>query len=123
MLEEFIIEQEVLKKEKRRQPKVHDIVALNEQLRRLNVIYLAGNIGDEEYSAETRRLKSQLEAAKKQEAANAPMNIDRIKDFLKSDFLDVYHSLSKENQRRMWRSVIEEIYIEGTAVTGIRPRA
>ena len=123
MLEEFIVDSEVHAKEKRRQPKVHDIVALNEQLRRLNVVYMAGNMNDEDYAAETKRIKTQLETAKRQEAEDAPLNVEGIKAFLKSDFLTVYHSLSKEDQRRMWRSIIEEIYIDGTAVTGIKPRA
>lgn len=123
MLEEIIVDSEVQAREKRRQPKVHDIVALNEQLRRLNVIYIAGNISDEDYAAETKRIKAQLETAKQQEAEDAPMNVDGIRKFLQSDFLTVYHSLSKEDRRRMWRSVIEEIYIDGTAVTGIKPRA
>ena len=122
MLHEFIVAQEVQEQEKRRQPKVHDIVALNEQLRRLNVIYIAGNISDEEYSSETKKVRAQIDIAKKQETESAPINIDGIKEFLKSDFFDVYDSLTKENQRRMWRSIIEEIYINGTAVTGIRPR-
>lgn len=123
MLEEIIVDSEVQATEKRRQPKVHDIVALNEQLRRLNVIYIAGNMSDEDYATETKRIKAQLEEAKQQEAEDAPLNIDILKDFLKSDFLIVYHSLSKEDQRRMWRSIIEEIYIDGTAVTSIKPRA
>lgn len=123
MIEEYIVSAEVNEAEKRRTPKVHDIVALNEQLRRLNMIYLAGNMGDEDYTAETKRIRTQLEAAKKQESEDRPVNLDGLRAFMQSDFLAIYHSLSKEDQRRMWRSVIEEIYIDGTTVTGIKPRA
>lgn len=122
MLEEIVVNAEVQAREKRQQPKVHDIVALNEQLRRLNVIYMAGNMDDGDYTVETKRIKGQIEVAKQQDAEDAPPNVEGIKEFLKSDLLTVYHSLSKEDQRRMWRSVIEEIYIDGTAVTGIKPR-
>lgn len=122
MLESYIVNPELQEKEKRRQSQVQDLVTLNEQLRRLNVIYIAGNMSDEDYALETKRIKSLIESAKKQEADNTPVNLDGIKSFLQSDFLSVYHSLSKEDQRRMWRSIIKEIYIDGTAVTGILPR-
>lgn len=122
ILEKYIIDAEVQQTERRRLSQVHDIVALNEQLRRLNVIYIAGNIGDDDYMSETKRIKAQIDAAKVQQAENKPVNLDNLKSFINSDFLTIYHSLSKENQRRVWRSVIEEIYVEGTTVTGIKPR-
>lgn len=122
MLQESIIEADVQAKEKRQQPKVHDIVALNEQLRRLNLVYIAGNMNDEDYAAETARIKTQLETAKKQASESAPPDIEKLKRFLDSDVLSIYDTLTKEDQRRMWRSIIEEIYIKGTAVIGIKPR-
>ena len=86
------------------------------------MIFIAGNIGDEEYAAETKRIKAEIEKAKQQESENRPANLDWIKSFLESDFLSTYESLDKEDQRRLWRSIIEEIYIDGTEVTGIKPR-
>lgn len=121
-LEAYVIHAEAAETQKRRQTKVQDIVALTEQLRRLNVVFIAGNISDEEYAAETKRLKAELERAKKQEAADRPVNLDGIKAFLQSDFLATYQTLVKEEQRRLWRSLIEEIYVEGTNVTGVKPR-
>lgn len=121
-LEAYVIQTEAEETMKKRQPKVQDIVAINEQLRRLNVIFIAGNINDEEYAAESKRLKAELEKARKQESQNQPINLDKIKAFLQTDFLSAYDSLQKEDQRRLWRSLIEEIYIDGTTVTGIKPR-
>ena len=121
-LENYIVQAEAQETQKRRQPKIQSLVALNEQLRRLNVIFIAGNIGDEEYAAETKRIKAEVEKAKQQESENRPANLDWIKSFLESDFLSTYESLDKEDQRRLWRSIIEEIYIDGTEVTGIKPR-
>lgn len=107
---------------KRPQPKVRDIVSLNEQLRRLNVIYIAGNISDEEYAAETSRLKADIEKARNSERENRPTDLNAIKAFLNSDFLSTYDRLSKEDQRRFWRTILDKIYIDGTNVTGIKPR-
>lgn len=121
-LEQYIFDTEVAQKEKRHRPKVHDLVALNEQLRRLNTIYLAGNIGDDEYISETRRLKDEIEKAKKEDNTDRPVDLDNLRAFLQSDFLSIYDSLSKEDQRRMWRSIIEEIYIDQTSVTGVKFR-
>lgn len=121
-IESYITEAEIHQKEKRPKPKVQDIIVLNEQLRRLNVIYIAGNIGDEDYAAETKRIKSAIEKAKQETAESRPVNVEGLKRFLASDFLSVYDTLTKEDQRRLWRSIIEEIYIENTTITGIKPR-
>ena len=121
-LEAYITTTEAEASKKRHQPNVHDIVSLNEQLRRLNVIFLSGNMGDEEYAAETKKLKSAIEKAKKAESENLLVNVEGLKQFLGNDFLSAYDTLSKEDQRRLWRSLIEEIYIDGTNVTGIKPR-
>ena len=108
--------------QKRAQPKYQDVLVLNEQLRRLNVIFISGNISDEEYAAETKRIKAEIDKVRKAEQENRPVNLDGIKRFLQSDFLSVYNTLAKEDQRRMWRSLIEEIYVEGPNPTGIKPR-
>ena len=121
-LEQFIVNAEAEQNKKRPKPKVKDVISLNEQLRRLNVIYIAGNISDEEYTAETKRLRIEIEKAREAEEENRPMNLQAIRDFLNSDFLSAYEALEKEDKRRFWRSLIDEIYIEGTTITGIKPR-
>ena len=121
-LETLVIHAEAEEAEKRRKPKTRDIVALSEQLRRLNVIYMAGNISDEEYGSETRRLKTEIEKAKAEESESKPANLSKIRALLSQDFLSAYDTLAKEDQQRFWRSLIAEIYVDGTKVTGIRPR-
>ena len=121
-LQQYIISTEVRQKEKRQKPKVHDLVALSEQLRRLNVIYIAGNITDTEYAKENARIRSEIEKAKVVEAEDKPINLDRLRALCETDFLSAYDTLNKEDQRRFWRSLIEEIYVEGTTITGIKFR-
>ena len=122
LLQEQITTAEVAEKERRQQPKAMDAVNLAEKLRRLNTIYMAGNISDEEYMTESRRLKAAIEKAKAQDEQNAPPNLEALRAFLQSDFLTIYDSLSKEDRRRIWRSVIQEILIDGNTPTGIIPR-
>jgi hypothetical protein len=122
LLEEHITTAEIAEKERRQQPKALDAVNLAEKLRRLNTIYMAGNISDEDYMAESRRLKAAIEKAKAQDEQDTPPNLEALRAFLQSDFLTIYDSLSKEDRRRIWRSVIQEILIDGTTPTGIIPR-
>lgn len=122
LLEDHITTAEVAVKEKRQQPKAQDAVNLAEKLRRLNTIYMAGNISDDDYMTESRRLKAAIEKAKAQDEQKAPPNLEALRAFLQSDFLIIYDSLSKEDRRRIWRSVIQEILIDGTTPTGIIPR-
>ena len=121
-LEQFVVQAEAEQNNRRRKPKAKDVVSLSEQLRRLNVIYMSGNISDEEYGTETKRLRNAIDQARAEEAEQRVPNLQAIKDFLNSDFLSTYDILGKEDQRRFWRSLIEEIYIDGTTVTGIKPR-
>lgn len=122
LLEDHITTAAVAVKEKRQQPKAQDAVNLAEKLRRLNTIYMAGNISDDDYMTESRRLKAAIEKAKVQDEQKAPPNLEALRAFLQSDFLTIYDSLSKEDRRRIWRSIIQEILIDGTTPTGIIPR-
>lgn len=121
-LQQYVIQTEAEQTKRRPKPKVRDLISLNEQLRRLNVIYMAGNISDSDYATETKRIRSEIEKAKQEEADERPTDLTAIKAFLSSDFLSTYKVLEKEDQRRLWRSMIEEIFIDGTNVTGIKPR-
>lgn len=115
-LEQFMIQAETEQAQKKRQPKVKDIISLNEQLRRLNVVYISGNLSDEEYAAETKRIKAEIEKAKQEDEEYRPVNVEGLKAFLESDVLATYPNLNKEDQRRLWRSIIQEIHVEGTTV-------
>lgn len=122
LLEQYITTAEVEQTKKRQQTNAQDAVTLAEKLRRLNTIYMAGNISDEEYMAESRRLNAALEKAKTQSEEEVPPNLEALRAFLESDFLSLYDSLSKEDKRRMWRSVVQEIQLDGPTPTGIIPR-
>lgn len=115
-LENFIIQVEAEQAQKKRQPKVEGIVSLNEQLRRINIVYISGNLSDEEYTAETKRIKAEIEKAKQEDEEFLPVNLDSLKAFLESDVLTTYSTLNKEDRRRLWRSIIREIHVDGNTV-------
>lgn len=118
-LEQFVIQAEAEQAQKKRQPKVRDIMSLTEQLRRLNVVYISGNLSDEEYAAETKRIKAEIERAKQEDEERKPVNVEGLKTFLESNVLATYADLDKEEQRRLWRSIIQEIHVEGTTVKSV----
>ena len=67
-------------------------------------------------------IKSEIEKVKTYEDEHAPVNLEALKAFLENDALSAYDTLSKEDQRRMWRSLIEEIVVDGTTVTSVKFR-
>lgn len=122
ILTDYMSDVEIAASKKEKTSRTSDIVVLNEQLRRLNVIFMSGNISDEEYEKEANRIKAEINRARDAEKENRPINTQAIKDFLKSNIINAYETLGKEDQRRMWRYLIEEIYVDGTNITGVKPR-
>lgn len=108
-LERFIIEAEVRERSPEKKSKAVDIAKLTEQMRRLNMIYMAGNMDDDEYASQTVTVKKKLEQAKEEEKDERPPDLEVLKEFLNSDFETLYQSLDDEDKRRLWRSIIKEI--------------
>lgn len=100
-----------------------DVVKLSEQVRRLNKIYMSGNMDDEEYGRESAALKAKIEKARQAEKEDRQPDLTILKQFLKSDFESIYQTMSLEDRRRMWRSIIDTIYIEGNNIASIKFRA
>lgn len=107
---------EIEKKKKKPKPKTN-VSALKEKLRRLEVIYMTGNKSDEEYITEAKQIN---DAIKKAEAETHNAADDRdltnIKEILSTDFKSIYNTLSPEDKRRFWRTLIKRIYINGNRV-------
>lgn len=93
-----------------------DVAKLREELRRLNVAYRAGNMSDDEYLADSKELNARIVKASA-EVANDPAerNLDELKELLETDFVTLYKSLDKADQRRFWRAVIKEIHVNEKA--------
>ena len=99
------------------------LVTLTEQMRRLNKMFMVGNIDDDDYAKESEKLKRQIAEAKEAEKDERPPNLDVLRQFLASDFESIYETLDPQDKRRMWRSVIDEVVIENQEIKSITPRA
>ena len=80
------------------------------------MVSISGNLSDEHYAADRERLNAETAQDKQDYEEYRPVNIEGLKAFLESDVLATYPSLNKEEQRRLWRSIIQEIHVEGTTV-------
>lgn len=120
-LEKFILSHEL--SQPKTPKKKTDTAKLKEQLRRVNVSYQAGNMEDDEYLAKTKEIKAMIEKAEKIEGQENSIDIEALKDFLNSGFVSIYDSLEREEQQRLWRSIIDKIEYDGKSFVGIKFKA
>lgn len=117
LLEKEIIEDALEKAKPKKKPK-NKLPALKERLRRLNVMYMAGNISDADYLKEDAELKL-LIAKAESEAPPPERNMEPIKELLKTDFEAIYKTFEPEEKRRFWRGIIKEIKYDGKEIADV----
>lgn len=114
-IERLIFEKEIEVKtvaaEKKSTEKIINVNDYRKELDRLNNMYQKGRISEEKYDSEYTRIS---EILKEHEDNIVPFSssdksFDKIKQTLSSDWLSIYQSLTRENKRAFWRSIIESI--------------
>lgn len=110
---------EIAKSKPRRKPKTN-IHALKEQLRRLNVVYMAGGKTDEEYLKEQKELQGAIKKAET-EITEDPIDRDlsHLADTLNTDFKTIYETFDDEDKRAFWRYLIKEIHVDGNDIVSV----
>ena len=123
-MEKFVLSTEAEPKSEQAKPKKSEVEKLNEKLRRLNVVFFAGNMTDEEYAEQSKAINKQIAKAKSEEVkAEKPVDTEAVKAFLDTDFETIYETLTKEERRTLWRSVVDEIVLDSTKPVGIKVKA
>jgi DNA invertase Pin-like site-specific DNA recombinase len=95
------------------------IKKLKEQLRRLNVMYMAGNKTDEEYFKEDAEIKLAISQAEKELEISRPRKVDHLKELLDTDYKTMYSVLDPEGKQEFWQDLIKEIKLDGKLVTNV----
>lgn len=95
-----------------------NIKTLKERQRRLTMVYMAGNISDDEYLKEDAELKA-LIAKAESEAPEKPKDLAPLKALLETDFRSIYETLGAEDRQRFWQTLIKEIKIENKKVVDV----
>ena len=119
LLRDEIARVELERTKPKKKPKT-DVSALREKLRRLEVVYMAGNKTDAEYLAETAEIKEQIRQAE-MERLDEPdeTDIEALRATLETDFRGIYETLEPEDKRRFWRGLLKEIHVEGNNVRAV----
>lgn len=121
-LEELVISAEVEPSAPAKK-RVSQVGKLNEQLRRLNVAYFAGNMPDEEYKKEAEDLKKLIDKATLEEQAEEkPIDLTAIKGLLETDFESIYTTLTASEKQLFWRAIIESMTFDGKTLQDIKYR-
>ena len=105
-------------KQKIKQTSKSNLAVLNEQLKHLTAMYIAGNKSDDEFLQESSHLKGLIEKAQS-DAHSSERNPEHLKAFLATDYRRIYKTLSPEERRKLWRSIIKEIEVEKNNVKRI----
>lgn len=113
---EELLEGEIAKIEiersKPKKKKKSDVAKLREQLRRVNVAFISGNMLDDEYIAETKALNELIKKAEELEREDvANKDVEPLKQVLEMEFKSIYESLDQEEKRRFWRGIIKQINV------------
>jgi hypothetical protein len=119
LLRDEIARVELGRQKPKKKPKT-DAATFREKLRRLEVVYMAGNKTDAEYLAETAELKEQIRQAEMARLDDPEeIDIEALQATLETDFRAIYETLSQEDKRRFWRGLIKEIHVEGNGVKSV----
>lgn len=117
LLEGEIATAELEKKKPKKKPKTN-VPALKERLRRLEIVYMAGNKPDEEYLAEQKEIKDLI--AKAEQTAPPPeRDLTPLKEILNTNFSAIYATFDQEEKRRFWRGIVKEIVFTDKDITDV----
>lgn len=115
-IKKYIAEYEVSIAQPVQRPKVDRVKKLEQELERVNYQFQKNRISVEKYDEQYEDLVRRIaEARAEEEAAEKPpepRDLEPLRDFLKMDILSMYPTLSREEKRILWRSVIDKIVVE-----------
>lgn len=118
-LDRIRLEWEVKASEKKKSAPRTDKAALKRKLTKLKELYVNELIDIEEYKKDYEIYNAALRQLP-EPAAETPPDFSAVERLLESDFKDIYDTLTREEKRTLWRSVISEIRVDSeNNITGI----
>lgn len=113
---------EIEKQKPRKKKPKNNIQSLKERLRRLDVIYMAGNIGDDEYLSQQQEIKNAIaKAESEQKESDDPhdRDITNLQKLLETDLKSIYKELDDIDKRRFWHSIIKQMNIKNNQISHV----
>lgn len=118
-LERCQLEWEVAAAEKKRSSTSKDKAALKRKLTKLKELYVNDLINIDEYKKDYDIYTAALNNIPELEVVSPP-DFSAVRKLLTKDFRKIYDTLTREEKRTLWRSVIKEIRIDNeNTITGI----
>ena len=118
-LERCKLEWEVQAAEKKRSINAKDKATLKRKLTKLKELYVNELIDIEEYKKDYEIYTAALNQIP-DAGQGPPPNFEAVEQLLQTDFKSLYDTLTREEKRTLWRSVIKEIRIDNDQnITGI----
>lgn len=110
-LDEYAMRIQVEQAEQQKGPK-RDTKKYEERLKRVNNMYLMGNMEEEEYREISSELKATISEIKaKEKPAAKKKDIEELRKLIGDDFETMYRSLTIERRRALWTSIIDYIVV------------
>ena len=110
-IERVIAEYEIIEKAPVKRPKVDIVEKLEKKLKRVNYQYEEDRISQEEYDRKYKEIVSEIAKARAEQ--NEPeitkRDLEPLRAFMSLDLDSIYETLSREEKRALWRSVVSEI--------------
>ena len=114
-IEQYIADYEVKLAQPVQRPKVDKVKKLEQELERVNYQFQKNRISvekyDEQYEDLVKRISEARAEAEAAEKPPEPKDLEPLREFLKMDILKLYPTLSREEKRILWRSVIDNIVV------------
>lgn len=88
-----------------------DPAVYENRLKRLNDIYLMGNIGEEDYRIKSAELKGKIAEIRAPKPANDSIPEDVLKLISGTDFKAIYDTLSAKERSTLWHSVVDQVVV------------
>lgn len=96
-----------------------DASKLKEQLRRLNTVYMTGNMPDEDYITKQAELKEKIKEAE-ENLPPKPIDLTNLKKLQEIDFEKMYQTLEDDTEKQqLWQGLIKAIHLNGHDVSSV----
>lgn len=122
LIEGELAQVEIEKQKPRKKPKTN-VQSLKEKLRRLDIVYMNGNLSDEEYMTQQTEIKNSIakaEAEQKESDDPHDRDVTNLQKMLETDFKSIYKTLDDIDKRRFWRSLIKEMSIKNNTISYVK---
>lgn len=119
-LERCKLEWDVQAAERKKKMRSTDKAVLKRKLTKLKELYMDDLINIEEYKKDYQIYTAALQQIPDEVPEVTPPDFSAVERLLQADFRNIYDSLTREEKRTLWRSVISEIRVDrDNNITGI----